>query len=134
MPRFFIVLSLSVERLVICTTTSLIGHSIIGRKKTGGVRSQWVWFIIMANIHFFHQHYPGNRLGPNALGTRSKYRFNSLDRTSCCSYPDEHGTMFSGSAVVDENNTSGFFKNPDGTPSQTGGMVLIVTADVMVNV
>lgn len=38
-------------------------------------------------------------------------------------YPDEHGTMFSGSAVVDYDNTSGFGKK--GNPA----MVAIYTAD-----
>ena len=38
-------------------------------------------------------------------------------------YPDEHGTVFSGSAVVDYDNTSGFGKN--GIPA----MVAIYTAD-----
>ena len=38
-------------------------------------------------------------------------------------YPDEHGTVFSGSAVIDYDNTSGFGKN--GIPA----MVAIYTAD-----
>ena len=38
-------------------------------------------------------------------------------------FPDEHGTMFSGSAVIDYDNTSGFVKK--GAPA----MVAIYTAD-----
>ena len=38
-------------------------------------------------------------------------------------YPDRHGTMFSGSAVIDCDNTSGFGS------AQTPAMVAIYTAD-----
>ncbi len=79
--------------------------------------------------HFFHQHYPGIDWGPMHWGHAVSTDLIHWTELPVALYPDEHGTMFSGSAVVDENNTSGLFKNPDGTPSQTGGMVLIVTAD-----
>jgi len=79
--------------------------------------------------HFFHQHYPAIDWGPMHWGHCVSTDLIHWTELPVALYPDEFGTMFSGSAVVDENNTSGLFKNPDGTPSATGGMVLIITAD-----
>jgi arylsulfatase A-like enzyme/sucrose-6-phosphate hydrolase SacC (GH32 family) len=79
--------------------------------------------------HFFHQHYPAIDWGPMHWGHAVSTDLIHWTELPTALYPDEFGTMFSGSAVVDENNTSGLFKEPDGTPSATGGMVLIITAD-----
>ena len=79
--------------------------------------------------HLFHQYYPGIDWGPMHWGHSVSTDLIHWTELPVALYPDEYGTMFSGSAVVDENNTSGLFKNPDGTPSATGGMVLIITAD-----
>jgi sucrose-6-phosphate hydrolase SacC (GH32 family) len=79
--------------------------------------------------HFFHQHYPAIDWGPMHWGHAVSTDLIHWTELPTALYPDEYGTMFSGSAVVDENNTSGLFKNEDGTPSATGGLVLIITAD-----
>jgi sucrose-6-phosphate hydrolase SacC (GH32 family) len=78
--------------------------------------------------HFFHQHYPAIDWGPMHWGHAVSTDLIRWTELPTALYPDEYGTMFSGSAVVDEGNTSGLFKNADGTPSETGGMVLIITA------
>jgi sucrose-6-phosphate hydrolase SacC (GH32 family) len=79
--------------------------------------------------HFFHQHYPAIDWGPMHWGHAVSTDLIHWTELPVALYPDEYGTMFSGSAVVDESNTSGLFKEDDGTPSATGGMVLIITAD-----
>ena len=79
--------------------------------------------------HFFHQYYPGIDWGPMHWGHSVSNDLIHWTELPVALYPDEYGTMFSGSAVVDENNTSGLFKNADGTPSTKSGMVLITTAD-----
>ncbi|MEA4975627.1 MAG: GH32 C-terminal domain-containing protein [Paludibacter sp.] len=79
--------------------------------------------------HLFHQYYPGIDWGPMHWGHSVSTDLIHWTELPVALYPDEYGTMFSGSAVVDEDNTSGLFKNADGTPSATGGMVLLITAD-----
>ena len=74
--------------------------------------------------HLFYQHNPyerdwGNMHWGHAV-SKDLIHWEELQEAL---FPDEHGTMFSGSAVIDYNNTSGFGKkdNP--------AMVAIYTAD-----
>lgn len=49
-------------------------------------------------------------MGTDALGSCSIERPDSLGASAIALYPDEIGTMYSGSMAYDENNTSGFAK------------------------
>ena len=74
--------------------------------------------------HLFYQHNPyerewGNMHWGHAV-SKDLIHWEELPEAL---YPDEHGTMFSGSAVIDYNNTSGFGKG------STPPMVAIYTAD-----
>ncbi|MCG9791364.1 glycoside hydrolase family 32 protein [Flavobacterium algicola] len=65
--------------------------------------------------HLFFQYYPdGNVWGPMHWGHAISTDMISWTEKPIAIYPDEKGYIFSGSAVVDINNTSGFgtLKNP----------------------
>ncbi|WP_430482447.1 glycoside hydrolase family 32 protein [Rossellomorea marisflavi] len=72
--------------------------------------------------HLFFQYHPdGNTWGPMHWGHAVSKDLVHWEELPIALYPDELGTIFSGSAVVDWHNTSGFFK--DGKP----GLVAIYT-------
>lgn len=76
--------------------------------------------------HLFYQYYPyGKEWGPMHWGHAVTTDLIHWEELPIALYPDEIGTMFSGSAVVDENNTTGFFTN---TPEKKG-LVAIYTTD-----
>ena len=59
--------------------------------------------------HLFFQHNPdGHQLGQHDLGPRRQPGPGPLDATRHAIHPDKLGTIFSGSAVVDWDNTAGF--------------------------
>ena len=71
--------------------------------------------------HLFFQHHPfGTTWGPMHWGHAVTCNLIDWEELPIAIEPDEHGTIFSGSAVVDTHNTTGFF--PDGP-----GLVAIFT-------
>ncbi len=62
--------------------------------------------------HLFYQYYPDDIVwGPMHWGHATSNDMIHWEHKPIALYPDEHGLIFSGSAVVDKNNTSGFAKN-----------------------
>jgi fructan beta-fructosidase len=62
--------------------------------------------------HLFYQYYPGGtRWGPMHWGHATSKDMVSWRHQPIALYPDTLGYIFSGSAVLDVNNTSGFGKN-----------------------
>ncbi len=59
--------------------------------------------------HLFYQYYPEDIVwGPMHWGHAVSHDMVHWKHKPIALYPDEHGLIFSGSAVVDKNNTSGF--------------------------
>lgn len=59
--------------------------------------------------HLFFQHYPdGNKWGPMHWGHATSKDLVKWEEQPIALYPDELGYIFSGSAIVDKNNSSGF--------------------------
>nr|WP_321408421.1 GH32 C-terminal domain-containing protein [uncultured Carboxylicivirga sp.] len=77
--------------------------------------------------HLFYQFYTDINWGPMHWAHSVSTDLIHWEELPITFYPDEYGTMFSGSAVVDETNTSGLFVESDGSPSVSGGLVSIIT-------
>ncbi len=66
--------------------------------------------------HLFYQYYPEDIVwGPMHWGHATSTDMLHWEHKPIALYPDEHGLIFSGSAVVDVNNTSGF-GSPENPP------------------
>lgn len=86
--------------------------------KVGWMNDPNGMFYYNGNYHLYFQHYPdGNKWGPMHWGHAISTDMVRWEEQPIALYPDEMGYIFSGSAVVDLENTSGF---------GTGGKVPIV--------
>ncbi|MCH1518708.1 MAG: glycoside hydrolase family 32 protein [Flavobacteriaceae bacterium] len=69
-------------------------------------------FFFNDTYHLYFQHYPeGNVWGPMHWGHATSKNLVDWEEQPIALYPDEMGYIFSGSAIVDSNNTSGFGKD-----------------------
>ncbi|MDQ6421708.1 glycoside hydrolase family 32 protein [Paenibacillus sp. LHD-117] len=76
--------------------------------------------------HLFYQHHPDSSVwGPMHWGHAVSKDLVHWEHLPIALYPDHNGTIFSGSAVVDSNDTSGFF---GGEP----GLVAVYTQTEMI--
>ncbi|MFD2569676.1 glycoside hydrolase family 32 protein [Spirosoma soli] len=111
--------------VLIVVTLLFIGQTAHGQKASGPHRPQYhfspkahwmndpngmVYYKGM--YHLFFQHYPeGTTWGPMHWGHATSKDMVHWEEQPIALYPDSLGLIFSGSAVVDVNNTSGFGKN-----------------------
>jgi len=71
-------------------------------------------FFLNGNYHLYFQYYPeGNTWGPMHWGHAISKDLMTWEERPIALYPDSLGYIFSGSAVVDVNNTSGFAQDVD---------------------
>ena len=69
-------------------------------------------FYLDGNYHLFFQHYPDSAVwGPMHWGHAVSKDLVSWEELEIALYPDSLGYIFSGSAVIDTSNTSGFGKD-----------------------
>ncbi|WP_452223904.1 glycoside hydrolase family 32 protein [Lacinutrix chionoecetis] len=69
-------------------------------------------FYLNGKYHLYFQYYPdGNVWGPMHWGHAISKDMITWEEQQIALYPDDLGLIFSGSAVVDHNNTSGFGKD-----------------------
>lgn len=69
-------------------------------------------FYLNGTYHLYFQYYPnGNVWGPMHWGHATSKNLITWNEHPIALYPDELGLIFSGSAVVDKDNTSGFGKD-----------------------
>ena len=69
-------------------------------------------FYLNGTYHLYYQYYPdGNVWGPMHWGHATSTNMIAWEKQPIAIYPDDLGLIFSGSAVVDVNNTSGFGKD-----------------------
>ncbi|WP_057491387.1 GH32 C-terminal domain-containing protein [Streptococcus orisasini] len=73
--------------------------------------------------HLFHQFYDDTKWGPMHWAHATSTDLIHWKEEPIAFYPDSNGYMFSGCVVIDDHNSSGFFK------TDKGGLVAIITAN-----
>ena len=73
--------------------------------------------------HLFYQFYDDIAWGPMHWAHAVSKDLLTWEEKPIAFYPDTNGAMFSGCIVVDDKNTSGLFKSPE------GGLVALITCD-----
>ncbi|MBR5340620.1 MAG: glycoside hydrolase family 32 protein [Erysipelotrichaceae bacterium] len=72
-----------------------------------------VWY--KGEYHLFYQHYPDDVFwGPMHWGHAVSKDLIHWENLPIALYPDDNGTIFSGSIIVDKNNDSGLFESGEG--------------------
>jgi fructan beta-fructosidase len=103
----------SIEKVV--TNEELYRPNFHFTPKKGWMNDPNGMFFHKGLYHLYFQHYPDDNVwGPMHWGHATSKDMMSWKEEKIALYPDEKGYIFSGSAVVDINNTSGFgsLKNP----------------------
>ena len=111
---FFIMMFVSTETL--CQTTPKNKDEVYRPQIHFSPETNWVndpnGMVYHKGVyHLFYQHHPYSSVwGPMHWGHATSRDLISWKHQPIAIYPDSTGTIFSGSAVVDKNNTSGFGK------------------------
>jgi fructan beta-fructosidase len=101
--------------------------------KTGWMNDPNGMVYYKGEYHLFYQYYPDSTVwGPMHWGHAVSKNMINWEHLPIALYPDSLGYVFSGSAVVDENNTSGFLQgSPSGQNGDEKPIVAIFTSHNM---
>jgi fructan beta-fructosidase len=115
---FLVILNFFVIQMVICHASAQTASDEMYRPQIHFTpEAHWIndpngMVYYKGTYHLFFQYYPGSSVwGPMHWGHATSIDMLHWKRQPIALYPDSLGYIFSGSAVVDKNNTSGFGKD-----------------------